>query len=275
MRILIASGGSPHSEAAVRLGAYICHTQRGTDRPTVLAVVHRAADRPRAAKILEEAQAILAPSVSQANLKVGLGNPAEAIIAEAETGQYDLVIVGERPKHRLVTRWLGSISSRVVEHAPCPVLIVKGQAAPIRRILLCDSGAMQPSVLSRFTTQFFDLLRSNVEITVLHVMSQMATTPAASSPQLQAEADELIRQHTPEGELLAQDVETLNHLDVHASPKVRHGLVVEEIVAEAHSGEYDLVVIGDYQGEGWNRLLLDNLAHQITAKVDRPILLVR
>jgi nucleotide-binding universal stress UspA family protein len=56
---------------------------------------------------------------------------------------------------------------------------------------------------------------------------------------------------------------------------VRHGLVVEEILAEAQCGDYDLVVIGAHRGEGWRRILLDDLAHEIINYVDRPILVVR
>ena len=54
-----------------------------------------------------------------------------------------------------------------------------------------------------------------------------------------------------------------------------HGLVVDEILAEARDGDYDLVVIGTHRGEGWRRILLDDLAHQIIAQVDRPVLIVR
>jgi nucleotide-binding universal stress UspA family protein len=56
---------------------------------------------------------------------------------------------------------------------------------------------------------------------------------------------------------------------------VRHGLVVDEIQAEARSGDYDLVVIGAHRGEGWRRILLDDLAHQIIVEMDRPVLVVR
>jgi nucleotide-binding universal stress UspA family protein len=50
---------------------------------------------------------------------------------------------------------------------------------------------------------------------------------------------------------------------------------VDEILAEARSGDYDLVVIGAHRGAGWERLLLDDLAHQIIEQMDRPVLVVR
>jgi len=62
---------------------------------------------------------------------------------------------------------------------------------------------------------------------------------------------------------------------VRATPKVRHGFVVDEILDEGRTGNYDLVVIGAHQQEHWAGFLLDDLAEQIITKIDRPVLLVR
>lgn len=275
MRLLMPTGGSPHSDAALRFGAYILQAQRADDIPTILTVIKHDAERPQANEILAQARQLLGPEISEAQLKIRVGHPAEEIIAEAREGSYDLVIVGERQNHRLVTRLLGSTATRVVEQSPCPVIIAKGRVGPPQRILLCDSGGMRPSVLNRFASQFVDRFGSKINITVLHVMSQMSAGPRVRGQQLRANAAELIRQHTPEGELLVKDVQTLEELRIHSAAKVRHGLVVDEILDEARSGDYDLVVIGDYHGQGWERLLLENLAHQIVVKMDRPVLVVR
>jgi nucleotide-binding universal stress UspA family protein len=109
----------------------------------------------------------------------------------------------------------------------------------------------------------------------LHVMSQMGAGPGVEGGQLRANAEELIQAQAPEGELLERDIHMLGQLNVHTEPKVRHGLVVDEILTEAQSGDYDLVVIGAHRGEGWRRILLDDLAHQIIVQLDRPVLVVR
>jgi len=57
--------------------------------------------------------------------------------------------------------------------------------------------------------------------------------------------------------------------------KVSRGLVVEEILQEAQRGDYDLVVIGAYREQGWQRILLEDLAHRIFAGLDRSVLVVR
>lgn len=54
--------------------------------------------------------------------KLEHGNPDEVIIKTAEFGKFDIIVIGSRG-HRGYA--LGSVSSRVAENAPCPVLIVK------------------------------------------------------------------------------------------------------------------------------------------------------
>ena len=117
---------------------------------------------------------------------------------------------------------------------------------------------------------FFD-----ADITVLHVMSQISSAPGIQGAQLRANADELIRQHAPEGELLANDLALLSRHDLSARPKIRHGLAVDEILAEAIEGNYDLIVIGGHRTGGWPALLLDDLAHEIITHLDRSLLVMR
>jgi len=276
MRVLMATGGSAHSKAAIRFGAQALLAGRAGETLTILTVIRREADRPQADAILTRARRLVESEVPGVRTKVRIGHAAEEIVREAEEGDYDLVVVGERQNHDLVTRFLlGSTALRVVEHAPCPVIVAKGKTGPVHRILLCDSGADGPSLLSRFTAQLADLVEDKDEITLLHVMSQISAGPGVRGAQLRADAEELIENQTPEGELLERDIQILERLRVRSRPKVRHGLVVDEILEEAQSGDYDLVVIGAHRGQGWRHILLDDLAHQIIAQVDRPVLVVR
>jgi nucleotide-binding universal stress UspA family protein len=276
MHILMTTGGSTHSELALQFGAHLLGTIQTSLWPTILTVIKAESDRERAREILGHACRIVDPHCSQVNTKIRLGHPAEEIIREAEEGQYKLAIVGEKQHHGLLTRFLlGSTAQRVVEHAPCPVIIAKGHIGPVKRVLLCDSGVQDPSLLSRLDDQLPVLLQSKPDVTVLHVMSQISAGPGVRGAQLRAEAEQLIAQHAPEGELLQRDVDILTRLGSHPRPKIRHGLVVDEILAEAAQGDYGLVVIGVNRGEGWRRILLDDLAHQIIVQADRPVLVVR
>jgi nucleotide-binding universal stress UspA family protein len=271
MHILIATSGPPYSD--VRLGVEIA---RCADKPPmVLTVIGDEGDRPQANAILAHACGLLSPQVQGAQTRIRVGHPAEEIVREAEQSGCDLVIVADKQHRDWVTRFfLGSTAQRVVEYAPCPVMVAKGEIGPIRRILLCDSGA-DSSALVDYTARLADLIGEDIEVTVLHVMSQMSAGPGVVGKQLRASTEELIQQDSPEGELLSRDIRMLDELNVHPRPKVRHGLVVEEVLAEARSQDYDLIVIGAHRGEGWHRILLDDLARQIIQKASRPVFVAK
>ena len=158
MRLLIATGGAPHSDTALRLAAVLRQMMPTKDTPTILTVVKANTKRAEIDERLRRACALLDLNPFEVRYKVRIGQPADEILAEAAKEAYELVIVGERPRHRLMTRLLGSTIQRVIEQTPCPVMIAKGDPRPLRRILLCESGAIRPSVLSRFASQFAELL---------------------------------------------------------------------------------------------------------------------
>lgn len=53
------------------------------------------------------------------------GHPAEMIIDTAKEIGADLIVVGSHGRHGAQRFFLGSVSSKVVEHAPCHVLVIK------------------------------------------------------------------------------------------------------------------------------------------------------
>ena len=273
MKLLMATGASEHPEVALFFGIQIA-TSSGTP-PTVVTVIRREEARAHGVVVLARAQEVLAGAGLDAHTILRVGSPAEEIVREANEGAHELVIVGERPTHGFFKRVMGSTAVHVVENAPCPVIIAKGKIGPIRRILLCDSGGLMPALLSRFTAQLAHMLEGDEEVIVLHVMSQITAGPGVNDEQLAADAEDLIRLRAPEGEILERDVEILAQPHIHATPKVRHGPIVEEILDEASTGDYDLVVIGAHREQGWQRVLLADIAHQIITRLDRPVLVVR
>ena len=56
---------------------------------------------------------------------VQTGSPAEEIVKMAESGQYDLIIIGSRGLSASKKLFLGSVIQRVLNEAKCPVLVVK------------------------------------------------------------------------------------------------------------------------------------------------------
>ena len=293
MRILLCTGGSPHGQAALRFGSVLA---RGSPEPAMLlGVVERPEDRPRVERALQEGQGWLAGAPAP-RTNVRVGHAAEVILDEASTGRYDLLVVGTRGRSGITRFLLGSTAERVARQAAAPVLLVQGEGEAVERILACTAGGEPGLAAVRLAGRVAHLIGARV--TVLHVMSQlvgspvparagplqvMPQTPAPASCEepeaqvrdLDATAEELMRGDTWEGSLLREALSILTEMDVPGEARVRHGLVLDEIVDETREGDYDLVVVGSQPVQGWMRFLLNDVSQQIIGCTDRPVLVAR
>jgi len=134
--VLVGFDGSASSKRALQAGLHLA-AESGGD---VLALtVIRA---PKAAELegevdaaLRETNGLLAKAVSwgkqqakqvevNCTFKKQIGHPAELLTRVAEEGGFDLMVIGRRG-HSPVKHWLiGSTTDRIVDHAPCAVLII-------------------------------------------------------------------------------------------------------------------------------------------------------
>ncbi len=60
------------------------------------------------------------------NTRIVRGYPADEIIKAAKDEGADLIVVGNLGRTGIERMLLGSVSEAVVRHAPCPVLVVRG-----------------------------------------------------------------------------------------------------------------------------------------------------
>jgi len=64
-----------------------------------------------------------------------LGKPAEEIMKAAVEHDADLIVMGAQGLGAIDRFLLGSVSTRVVQHATCAVLVVRSQHEKHRRVL--------------------------------------------------------------------------------------------------------------------------------------------
>ncbi|MCB9420263.1 MAG: universal stress protein [Ardenticatenaceae bacterium] len=268
MRILIAVNTGKQGATAVAWGNLLAQFTGAT--PTLLTVVKQKSMRRQAGTDLEKMAEMMTTGPVVPPIKVAVGRIVDEIVYEANNGQYDLLVVGTRPFPSLIKRFSGQVTERVLQQAPCPIFIAKNNPEGLHRFLICEGGR-EPSLLKRFITKLPMLIQDGTEIKILHVMSQILANPAGTGWELQADAQALIEGKAPEGELLQEDVKLLAVAPIPVFTEIRHGLVVDEIVAEAGNGRYDLIVIGRHQGNGW---WLADLMNQIVAQADRSVLVI-
>jgi nucleotide-binding universal stress UspA family protein len=136
-KILLAADGSEEAKlAAAVAGALAGDTDSelhvvtvGPFLPTVLASTEEEPARMarEARRTLDEQVALIEAAgggVAQAHLR--LGGAAEEIVALAENVGADLIAMGSRGRGGIRRALMGSVSERVVHHAHCPVMIIRG-----------------------------------------------------------------------------------------------------------------------------------------------------
>jgi nucleotide-binding universal stress UspA family protein len=142
--LLVAADGSSNSEKIV---AYSCELAKKLSAKIVLIYVSKIPDlvgeyvgiggsspSPGAAQTVVRAEEV-ASNLSNEIEKAGIphkvllmsGEPAQTIVNVATERKVDMIIVGLRKLHGIEKiRSLGSVSRKVIETAPCPVLTVTG-----------------------------------------------------------------------------------------------------------------------------------------------------
>jgi nucleotide-binding universal stress UspA family protein len=117
-RILVGTDGSDTAAKAVERAAALARATGAT------LTIASAGDPAYAQKVVEDAAARHRDDGTAVGVKVLSGDPATALVDEAERG-YDLLVVGNKGMTGASRFLLGSVPNKVSHHAPCALLIVR------------------------------------------------------------------------------------------------------------------------------------------------------
>jgi nucleotide-binding universal stress UspA family protein len=228
----------------------------------------------RHADLLDDAVAQLGlPPDVQIKRRVVEGTPQEAILTVAGEATYDLVIFGrfQRPLERLLPLRRSDALTRRLRTA---VLRVSGPVRPIiRRILLASGGDQHTFATARYAALMATPLGASV--TLLHVVSQQPVVFEALAP-LAADEATFLAGDTPEADTLRRAAAWLRERGITVATRVRFGLVLDEILAELHEGDYDVLAVGTHHTAGpLDRVLLEDLTGDLLDRCPRTVLVAR
>ena len=130
----------------------------------------------RSAKTLQEAKRQLASLKLKGTVRKEQGPVAPTILKRAPKRD-GLLVVGSQGLDALDRFMLGSVSTKLIQHATCPVLVVKGEAVPLRRMILATDGSDASAKALKFVLTKFQPDRSTgkggrvpIHVSVIHVM---------------------------------------------------------------------------------------------------------
>jgi len=204
------------------------------------------------------------------------GRAASEIVLEAERFGAELIVLGARG-HRAVERILiGSVSSEVVDQAPCPVLVVRKPG--LARVLVATDGSADGDLAARFvgTSGIF----GDPELKVLSVVDPGMPWWTGMSPvdgMVAADAYvsmvDAAARHARK--VASSTAERLGSEHVVAEAAPRGGEVGSTIVAEATAWRADVVALGT-RGHGLlHRTLVGSTSRHVLHQAPMSVLIVR
>jgi nucleotide-binding universal stress UspA family protein len=219
----------------------------------------------RSVKTLKEARQQLASLKLMGKARKEQGAVAPTILKRAPKRD-GLLVVGSQGLDALDRFMLGSVSTNLIHHATCPVLVVKSEAVPLRRIILATDGSDASAkalkfVLTKFQPDYSTGKGGRVPIhmSVLHVM------PLVMYPGLKEASKKL----------LEQSVQKLVKAGFTAEPLCYLGNPAEEIMKAASQQQADLIVMGAQGLGAIARFLIGSVSTRVVQHANCSVLVVR
>lgn len=279
-RILVATGGSPWSDAAVAYAiALATHMRAELCILTVLNVsgVYATPDVMTSSELLMESveqqgQDLLAHATSRA-IDAGVphvailkwGNVTETVLQTAAEEQCDLIVLGSRGLSGFKRLMLGSISNAVTAKAQCPVLVIK-QPPPAalswRRVLVATGGSPWSDAA---VDHAIELASAQQLVVCLLYVEQRRPRRTDSLAGLTSDAKNV----------LALSEARAAAAGVPYEATLVHGDATTMILDAATTQQCDVIVLGSRGLTGFKRLMLGSVSNAVAATAPVPVLIVK
>jgi len=202
------------------------------------------------------------------------GHAARAIVDEARTFGADLVVMGSRGHGALSIAVLGSTSAEVVDHAPCPVLVVR--RSRLGSILLAEDGSVGADAAARVVDAWPIL--ADLPVTVVSVaeigIPFAGGAPGAYEQVMEPYSEPIETSHRQCGEIAGRRGDWLAREGRTVDCEVRDGDAAAEIIAAASAHGSDLVVVGTRGHTGLTRMILGSVARNVLIHAACSVLVV-
>ena len=271
MEILICSNGMPAGNNAARLGGVVAGACRA--RTTLLGIAEQQGDEKALREALEGEAQTLRYDGMEPNVMVRAGDPIRQILAATSARTYDLVVIGSERTSTSGVYWRSEKTYELIKAIRPPVLVAIGESCELKRFLVCSGGKEFIGAALQLTGTMAAALRASV--TLLHVMAE---PPAmyADLVQLEEDLDRLLRSKSELGQNLRQQKEKLQSAGVTTEVRLRHGIVVDQVLTEAREGDHDLIVTGSSESRGMlQHYIMGDVTRSILNQTNCPVLVAR
>ena len=292
MNVLVATDGSQYGQWALSWVAKLPLTK--APRVTALHVVDRAwlrgpfRTRPeilrvdaRSARTLKRAQEQLASLKLMGTVRKEQGAVAPTILKRAPKRD-GLLVVGSKGLDALDRFTLGSVSTKLIQYATCPVLVVKSEAVPLRQITLATDGSPASAQAMEFVLTRLQPDRSTgkgkrvpIHVSVVHVIARRPLAPIDIGTTIPWTKYRGLKVTEVSQKLLEQSVQKLVKAGFTAEPLCQSGNPAEQIMKVASKQQADLIVMGAQGLGAIDRFFLGSVSTRVVQYANCAVLVVR
>jgi nucleotide-binding universal stress UspA family protein len=211
-------------------------------------------------------------TVEEAHLEIGIP-PGRAIVHLGEELGAGVIVVGSRGRGPMKRAVMGSVSSSVVHHAHCPVLVVRGEEGRDYlqgRILLALDGSEDSLAAARRAVDLADRMESELHVVYVGEVRPVFHREIGGYRALYEEFEKRAQRQLDE---------QVNQLEsaggTVAKAHLRMGRPDEEIVVLGEEIAAGLIVTGSRGLGGIRRALMGSVSDSVVCHAHGPVMVVR
>ena len=264
-KMLVAIDGSMYSDYALNIAVKIA--EKFYSKLDLVHISHPSQEPHTDDVLSERVEFAKERNLTPNAIRIESNDPSSEILKLADSGSYDLVVMGSRGLSGLKSALMGSVSSKVAKEAKCSVLVVKTRISTTPKILLGYDGSPESKKALDVAADIGSKLKAEVD--TLSIFS----VPISPEAYIGVEIDKWEKQMNEE---LDEAVKKITEMGISSKGKVQeHANIPLAIVSEAERGSYDLIVVGS-RGMGRLRsLFLGSVASGIANNSKTNVLIVR
>ena len=232
--------------------------------------------------ILNSARQILVAEGIAASTITEFGSPAKTILRLS--AECDVTVVGATGKLDRSKLGIGPVASRVVEHGTGTVLVARELTSESNwRVLLTVDGSASSRQALRAITRYFNA--DSLEVTVMHVVEtpwvhfgldrKLFTYPGDAFDRLDPEIQLELEMEREAGSIVEAAQEQLDGYVLGLKSIIREGNPGTEILGEAETGDYDLIVLGAAGSSDFKHQMLGSVSAKVASQAPCSVAVVK
>ncbi len=284
-KILLSTDGSEYSEGAVREAIRLA--KQCSSRLTAVSVIETnpefATIAPQITEKMEQSareqlsavQARARKEGVDCNIVVRGGEDSyKDIVDEAVKNKSDMIVMGRRGRTGLKRLMMGSVTARVIGHAPCNVLVVpKDAQLNFKNIVVATDGSKYSA--SAASSAIGLAKRNGADLTVISVVPAELLTPMDLDLTM-TQRENIAEQEMKEAEKSAKAVKDAAQKEgISVKAFVLSGKPSDAIIQTAREKRAGLIVVGSHGRTGVERLLMGSVAERVIVLSECPVLVVK